>query len=139
MLRGLSHAGAWGQYVTVHSDNKYKQVCATTEHEKMWCALGVVSTRNDPCPCGNLFCIYPAGHNIDTETWINDDHTNTRKARLGTVGWRPMKWNAAIVCAIEDLEQRQSGDLSSVSEDMIRQSLVAHIASLPPLSRGDRT
>ena len=46
VLRDLSHAGAWGQCVTVHSDNKQKQVCATTAHEKMWCAVGVLSTQN---------------------------------------------------------------------------------------------
>ena len=30
-----------GQRVTVHSDNKLKPVCATTVHQKMWCAVGV--------------------------------------------------------------------------------------------------
>ena len=44
MLRDLSHAGAWGQRVTVHSDNKKKEVCATTVHEKIVYAAGALST-----------------------------------------------------------------------------------------------
>ena len=45
-FRDLIHASAWGQCVTVHSDNKLKQVCATTVHKRMWCAVGVLSTHS---------------------------------------------------------------------------------------------
>ena len=45
VLRDLSHAGAWGQCVTVQHDNKtatrLRNNCA---REKMWCAVGVLST-----------------------------------------------------------------------------------------------
>ena len=44
VLRDLSHASAWGQCVTVHYDNKTATRLCNNVHEKMWCAVSVLST-----------------------------------------------------------------------------------------------